>query len=292
MDMDGRGVWSRRRIIAGSPLIAVGTAGCMRFATSSTAPLEVTIDDVDVPTDLHLHQDVSLGSRLVNDSSYAGEVTVVVALDDRTLARESVHLEPESETTLETGFTPTEAGEHELHVRVEGDSEDPIDRRSETLVVTGRRLTFEWADTFVPADNAATASDTRNLAFACFLVQFRRDGTVIEEYDVGTEADVDFVSGVFDVDEDLIGDERLEELDGEQGRWLGTEDERTDLVVPDAELLERADTLQLYGYSLLEAESTVRVRVGETPIDTATVPARDEGESVLEVDLSDDDTAS
>lgn len=283
MDTDGRR-WSRRRFLLGSPLLAVGTAGCMRFATdSSAAALELSDDDVDVPAEASLHDDVSIRVPFDNDTSYVGEGTVVVRFDDRTIVREPIHLEPGSETTLETEITPTERGDRELSVEIESEDGESIDRWSETLVVTGRRLTFRWADTFVPAENAANADNTNHLAFACFALQFRAGDTVVEEYEIGADPDVEFVSGAYRVKRITGAPARF---DGERGRWLGTEDQRTELVVSDEELLERAETLQLHGYSLFETASKVRVRTGETTLDIATVPPRDADESVLEVDLS------
>lgn len=289
--MDGRRVWSRRRFLLGAPLLAVGTAGCMRFASdSSAASLELSIDDADVPTEAALNETLSLRVPIVNHSTHTGEGTVVVTLDDRTVTRESIHVEAESETTLEADVTPTEPGEHELGVAIEREDGESVAGWSETLVVTGRRLTFEWAETFVPAEHSATADSTRHLAYACFLVQFRAGDTVVEEYAVGSDANIEFVDGAYPVGP--ITDARLERFDGEPGRWLGTEDRRTALVVPEPELLERAETLELYGFSLFEQETTVRIRDGDTTIDTTTVPPRDAGESVLEVDLRDYETGS
>lgn len=284
MDMDRCHVWSRRRFLLGSPLLAVGTAGCMRFASdSSAASLELAIDEGSVPTEASLHESLSLRLRVVNESTYAGEGTVAVALDDRTVARESIRVAADSETTVETDVTPTEPGEHDLSVDIEREDSESVAHWSETLVVTGRRLTFEWDETFVPAEHSTTADSTLHLAYACFLVQFRAGETVLEEHEIGSDANVDFVAGAYDIGP--ITDPRLERFEGEPGRWLGTEDERTDLVVPDPELLERAETLELYGFSLFDRETTVRIRDGDTTIDTATVPSRDAGESVLEVDL-------
>ena len=259
----------------------------MRFASEdASAPPEPSIDDVEVPSETRLHDAVSVRPRVVNGAVGAGDVAITVSIDGDPLGRRSVRLEPEAETTPEIEVTPTEPGERELEVSVRADeSEDPADRWVDTLVVTGRRLVFDWESAFVPADHAATATDTRHLAFACFLVQLRRNGDVIAEHEVGSDSTFEFVSGAFAVDDDLVGDERLESFDGATGRWLGTEAERTELVVPDAELLERADALQLYGYSLFETETSVRIRDGETTIDAAAVPTRDEGEAALEFDL-------
>lgn len=291
---DRRG-WSRRQLLAGTPLLAVGTAGCMRFASedASARPFEPSIDAVDAPAETRLHDDVALRLRLAGDGDRVGDATVAVAVDDRRVAEESVRLDPEADRSLETeiGFTPTEPGERELTVVVTANGDDePADRWTDTLVVTGRQLAFEWGDTFVPADHAESASDTRRLAFACFLLQLRRNGDVIAEYEVGADAAFEFVRGAYPPES--IADDRLETFDGDTGRWLGTEDERTVLAVPDATLLERAETLELYGYSLFERETTVRVRDGDTTIDTARVPTRDAGESAIEIDLRDYDAGS
>ncbi|GAB3667113.1 hypothetical protein GCM10028856_09900 [Halopiger thermotolerans] len=271
----------------GAPILLAGTAGCMRFASETPSPVDPEIDPIDVPTSVPVRDDVPLRWQIgtATERSSAREVTVVITADDRTLVRKALALEADSNTTVETTFTPTEPGDRDLAVVVEDETGERLDRWTGTLAITGRTLTLDWEATFVPAEHAASASDTRHLAYACFLVRLRRGDTVLEEYELGSDSPLTFVSGAYPPER--ITDARLETFDGTRGRWLGTEDERTVVAVPESTVLEAATALELHGYSLLETATTVTVGVGErNAIDTAAVPTRDDGESVLEIDVS------
>ncbi|WP_120245565.1 hypothetical protein [Halopiger aswanensis] len=262
----------------------------MRFASETSSSIDPKIDAVDVPPTASIHDDVGLRWRInnANEQSSTREVSAVVTVDNQPVTQKSLALEAESNATIETTITPTEPGEHNLAVVVENEDGERLARWTGTLTVLGRTLTLDWDTTFVPATHAASASDTRHLAYACFLVQCRRGDTVIAEYEVGNGSSLAFISGAYPPEP--ITDARLETFDGTQGRWLGTEEEQTVVAVPDSEVLAEAETLELHGYSLLETTTTVTVSIDERgTIDTAPVPTRDDGEAVLEIDVTDDD---
>ncbi|SDR27046.1 hypothetical protein [Natronobacterium texcoconense] len=278
--MDDRDAWSRRRFVVGAPLLAVGTGGCMRFAADD-GPLVPTIEDVTVPEETRAREPVPVDMQIAYEGDEEQDVRVAVDVDDRLASIEEVTLEPGSTRQFETAITLFEPGERRLSVELR--YHESFDEWAGTFAVVGQPLTLEWEETFVPADHADTSADTRNLAFACFELRLRDGDDVIATYDVGSDEDVEFDAGAYPAQS--IEDDRLEEFDGERGRWLGTDDRRTDLLFLDHEAFYRADTLELHGYSLLENETTVEARTDEETIDEALVPSRDDGEAVIEIDL-------
>ncbi|EMA37854.1 hypothetical protein C446_10525 [Halobiforma nitratireducens JCM 10879] len=260
----------------------------MRFAAdeSATQPeSDPSIETVTAPSSVRLETDAEIGVDVANDASVRRDVTVTVDLENHAEYSEQATLEPESETTVDVSVPAAETGRHRLSVDVReaGEDDDVLDEWDETLTVTGRLLTLEWGETFVPAEHAGVSEDTRDLAFACFELRLREGDEVFATYAVDSEPDVEFLAGAYP--SQLLEDDRLEEFDGERGRWLGTDEQRTELVLIDHEAVDRADTLELHGYSLLEAETTVEARTDGETTDTAGVPTRGDGESVIEIDL-------
>jgi hypothetical protein len=290
--MDSQFTPKRRQLVAEATVLVATTAGCLRFTTddesttddgdvSDTESFEPAIEAVEVPAEIPLHDDARITARVGNDGDAAGAVTVVVAVGGNIVGREPVALESGADATIDADFTPVTAGEREFGVRLEDES--TVDRWTDSFVVTGRKLTLEWSDTFVPADNVDTASDTRHLAFACFELRLLSNGTVLEEYGVGTDERITFVDGAYP--SKTFDDSLIEAVDGESGRWLGTDESQTVVVLPNSERVETADTLELVGYSLFDRETTVTALLDWTTVDTATVPTRGDEELRIEIDL-------